>query len=43
MSRAVDPDDHERVAVVRRFRSAARAAGAHLPALLATTTTEGTS
>lgn len=43
MSRAVDPDDHERVAVIRRFRSAARAAGAHLPALLATTTTEGTS
>lgn len=39
MSRAVDPDDHETVAVFRRFRSAAKAAGARLPALLASTST----
>ncbi|MEP7088779.1 MAG: pyridine nucleotide-disulfide oxidoreductase [Nocardioidaceae bacterium] len=39
MSRAVNPDDHDKVAVIRRFRSAAKAAGARLPALLVTAST----
>ncbi len=37
MSRAVDRNDDEKMAVLRRFRGAARDAGAALPALLATT------
>ena len=37
MARAVARDDHEKVAVLRRFSSAAKAAGAHLPTLLAAT------